>query len=157
MGHGTAIGTALRGDISKLRRCRAPSLRSLGRTPRDEMIAAHCDACSWACSNTIRTTRSRTFGKNLLGLAMPHPLKEWSRILQLATGLVTLRLAKRQRGAVAPFAPEPLHGEPRIISSAGAGAGNPLRASPIRKDSALRVRERVGERPHEPGHCCEGR
>ena len=107
MGHGTAIGTALRGDISKLRRCRAPSLRSLGRTPRDEMIAAHCDACSWACSNTIRTTRSRTFGKNLLGLAMPHPLKEWSRILQLATGLVTLRLAKRQRGQLPPLRRNP--------------------------------------------------
>src|SRR6266446_10966116 len=35
-----------------------------------EVIAAHCDACSWVCSNTIRTARSRTSGENRLGLAM---------------------------------------------------------------------------------------
>ena len=35
-----------------------------------EVIAAHCDAWSWACSNTIRTARSRTSGENRLDLAM---------------------------------------------------------------------------------------
>lgn len=35
-----------------------------------DVSAAHCDACSPACSCTIRTARSRTSGENLLGLAM---------------------------------------------------------------------------------------
>src|SRR5262249_2006925 len=36
-----------------------------------DVIAAHCQGWSWACSNTIRTARSRTSGENRLGLAMP--------------------------------------------------------------------------------------
>lgn len=36
-----------------------------------EMIAAHWDACSFACSRTIRTAWARTSGENLLALAMP--------------------------------------------------------------------------------------
>ena len=29
-----------------------------------DVIAAHCEGGSWACSNTIRTARSRTSGEN---------------------------------------------------------------------------------------------
>jgi len=32
------------------------------------VIAAHCDACCWVCSNTIRTARSRIWGENRLRL-----------------------------------------------------------------------------------------
>jgi hypothetical protein len=35
-----------------------------------DVIAAHCEGWSWACSNTIRTARYRTSGENRLGLAM---------------------------------------------------------------------------------------
>ena len=48
---------------------------------------------------------------------------------------------KTTKGAVAPFAPKHRHSEPRIISACAAGAEIPFRASPIRRDSAYRVRE----------------
>jgi hypothetical protein len=35
-----------------------------------EQIAAHCEACFPARSNTIRTARSRTSGENLVALVM---------------------------------------------------------------------------------------
>ena len=43
-----------------------------------ELIAAHCDACSPSCSNTIRTARSRTSGTYLgdAGFVMMTPLSQ---------------------------------------------------------------------------------
>ena len=45
-----------------------------------ETIAAHCEACSPPCSNTIRTARSRTSGENrfVSSSSWLHPLKSWS-------------------------------------------------------------------------------
>jgi len=69
---------------------RRPASRSACRTqlrkvsavqpsfPAIEVIAVHRESCFSCCSSTIRTARSTTSGENLLGLAMPHPLKEWS-------------------------------------------------------------------------------
>jgi hypothetical protein len=45
-----------------------------------ELIAAHCEACSRPCSNTIRTARPHLRRKLARRLASPwlHPLKSWS-------------------------------------------------------------------------------
>jgi hypothetical protein len=45
-----------------------------------DAIAAHCDGCAAASSNTSRTARSRTSEENRPGLAMSPilSLKDWS-------------------------------------------------------------------------------